>query len=172
MNINEFVKEFNERTDKIQCVKEHIVKKYVPYEEKMAICKNIIDHADYTVNIEGIEKKYYSPNTPMRFLLFSMSIIDRYTDIELDKIKNNFDVIGGYNKLNIIGVFEILFKELDKEYREIDNILQMMVDDAITKENNLVGYFDTKIDAFKIVYETLAPIIENKIVSFPSTKKT
>lgn len=172
MNINSFVKDFTETSDKTQCIKEHIVEKYIPYEKKIAICKNIIKCADYTNNIDGVEKKYYSPNTPMRFLLFSMSIINNYTDIELDKIKDNPDIIGGYNKLNAIGIFEILFRELDREYRELNTILQMMVDDTISKENIFVGYLDTKIDSFKVAYDTIAPIIENKIISFPGSQET
>lgn len=172
MNINEFVKEFNERTDKIQCVKEHIVEKYIPYEKKMAICKNVINHADYTTNINGLEKKYYAPNTPLRFVLFSISIVDSYTDIKLKKNKSNRDVMGGFNKLNSIGFFELLFSELNREYKEINTILQMMVEDTINKENSLTEYFNTKLDSLKIIYDTFMPIIENKIVSFPNLKET
>ena len=158
MNIDEFVKEFSETSDKVQYIKKHIVEKYVPYEKKIAICKNIIESADYTPTIEDIKKKYYSPNTPLRYVLFCMSIIDVYTDIVLNKTDdNNNNVIGGFNSLNSIKVFEILFKELDKEYREIETILNMMIDDTVNKENNLVSFFSTKIDSFKLIYDSISP---------------
>lgn len=163
MNINLFIKEFNERTDKIQCIKEHIVEKYVPYEKKMAICKNIIESADYTPQIDVIDKKYYCPNTPMRFVLFCMSLIDIYTDIELEKYNDSRDVMGGFNQLDSNGVFEIFFKELDKEYNVMTTILQMMVDDCVNKENNLVSFFSSKIDSLKALYDISLPYISKQI---------
>lgn len=171
MNINEFVKEFNEALDKTQCVKSHITKKYIPYEQKMAICKNIINSADYTPTIDDLDKKYYCPNTPLRFVLFSMSIVDSYTDIKLTKIKDGRDVIGGFNKLNSINFFEIFFKELDKEYREMDTILKMTVDDTINKENNLIDFLDTKFNSLKIVYNTIVPILENEFKNFSDNRE-
>ena len=168
MNINDFITEY--RTD--FNIKKHIVNRYIPYEQKMAICKNIIDNADYTPNIDNINKRYYCPNTPMRFVLFCMSIVDKYTDIELDEsdLGNNQkgrDVIGGFNKLNSNGVFEELFKELDREYKELSTVLKMMVDDCISKENSIVDFLNTKFDALKALYEASLPIIEDKIVNFP-----
>ena len=168
MNIVEFLESFNKAEDKNAFVREHIVVSYLPYEKKMGLCKNIIDSADYTPNLEVIDKKYYSPNASMRFLFFSMSIVNTYTDIELDKIdeKRN-DVIGGFNKLDENGVFEILFQELGKEYSKMKLILAMMVEDVNNKENSLVGFLSTKFDAFETLYNTALPIIENKIVNFP-----
>lgn len=168
MKINEFITEYSEARDKEQCMKMHIVKRYVPYEQKMAICKNIIESADYTPNINIVDKKYYCPNTPMRFVLFCISLIDTYTDIELEEYDNGRNVMGGFNQLDSNGVFEIFFKELDKEYNIMTTVLHMMVDDYEKKENSIISFLDTKLEIFKKVYNTALPIIENNIVNFPN----
>lgn len=172
------IKEFSDlfiksgESDRISLVKEHITEKYLPYEKKMVICKNIINNADYTPNIDIVDKRYYSPNTPMRYVFFCMSIVDFYTDIELEitTIDNEEkkDVIGGFNLLDQNGVFEILFQELGREYKNLNTVLNMMIDDTNTKENNLVGFLSTKTDSIRALYNAALPIIENKIINFPN----
>ena len=171
MNIKEFIELFNNAKDKNIFIREHIKDFYIPYERKMALCKNVIEGADYTPNLEVIDKKYYSPNTPMRFVFFCMSIIKTYTDITCEKImidnNENDDILGGFNQLDKYGVFEILFQELGKEYKELQTVLSMMIEDINNKENSLVGFLSTKLDAFEILLNTALPIIEDNIVNFP-----
>lgn len=173
MKIKEFSKLFKEAGDseKISLIKEHIITKYLPYERKMALCKNVIDSADYTSNINLVNKKYYSPNTPMRFVFFCMSVVNAYTDLEWEKVvidnEEKNDVIGGFNILDEIGVFEILFNELDREYNILNTIQQMMIDDTYKKENSLVAFLATKYDSIEALCNVVMPIIEEKIINFP-----
>lgn len=169
MKISEFSDLFvkSGEQDKISLVKKHIVEAYLPYERKMALCKNVIDWADYTPNLEVIDKRYYSPNTPMRFVFFCMSVLDAYTDIECETYeKNKRDVIGGFNQCDKCGIFDVLFQELGREYKVLQTVLQMMVDDTENKEKNLVGFLATKIDSMEALYNAALPIIEDKIVNF------
>lgn len=163
MNIKDFIEEYNNASEKDIYVKSHIVENYIPYEKKVAICRNIIDTADYTPNVEATNNKYYSPNTPIRFVLFCMSIIDSYTDIEPEEIDDKRDVMGGFNLLESNGVFKILFRELDKEYNTLNNVMQMMVEDTINKENCLVSFLSSKFDAIQVLYDTIYPYIEEQI---------
>lgn len=161
MLITEFLQGYKKAVDKTEFVKEHVVTDYIPYERKMAICKNIIQGADYSPNIDVINKNYYCPNTPMRFVLFCMSIVDAYTDIELEQLEEGKrDVMGGYNKLDAEGVFEVLFKELQKEYSTMNTVLQMMTDDTFNRENNLVSFLSTKFDSIKALYDTVPSLIQ------------
>lgn len=165
MKIKEFSKLFKEAGDseKISLIKEHIITKYLPYERKMAICKNIVDGADYTPNIDVIDKKYYSPNTPMRFVFFCMSIVNVYTDLECETKKKKKDIIGGFNQLEECGVFEILFQELGREYDNMYNVLMMVTDDVKNKEENLVGFLSTKFDSLNSYLNMTESILNNKI---------
>lgn len=163
MNINDFINEYNQSVTKEDFVKKHIVNYYVPYERKMVLCRNIVKNADYTIMVDDIQKSYYSPNTPMRFLLFCVTLIDEYTDIELDLVEEGRDVIGGFNKLDQKGIFEIIISELNREYNIFKTVLDMIVNDTECKENNIVGFLNTKFDSIKILYDTIVPVIENKL---------
>lgn len=165
MIISKFITEYSEARMKEECIKKHIITKYLPYEQKMAICKNIIESADYTPFVDVVEKKYYCPNTPMRYVLFCMSIVDAYTDIELEQIDSGRDVMGGFNQLDSNGVFEVLFKELCKEYNTMTTVLEMMENDYYNKENCLVGFLSSKIDSIKGLYDATFPYIEKKLMN-------
>jgi hypothetical protein len=170
MKIGEFSDLFRNSgdQDKITLVKQHITEKYLPYERKMALCQNVIKGADYTPIVDAVDKRYYSPNTPMRFVFFCMSILDAYTDIECETIdENKKDILGGFNQLDKNSVFDVLFQELGREYKVLNTVLQMTVDDTYNKENNLVGYLTTKIDAIEALYNAALPIIEDRIIDFP-----
>lgn len=168
MKIQEFVEEYKNLGDseKISLLKEHITTKYLPYERKMVICNNIISSADYTPKVDVVNKKYYSPNTPMRFVFFCMSIIEEYTDLECNLIMINDeekkDIIGGFNLLDEENVFESLTRELGREYKALDTVLKMMIDDTNMKECNLVEFLSTKLDSVKTLYDSSLSFLEKK----------
>lgn len=170
MNINDFIKEYSNSIKK-DIVKKHIIKRYIPYERKIAICNNIVKNADYTFMVEATEKSYYSPNTPIRFVLFCMSLIQEYTDIKLDLLDDKVDVIGGFNKLDQVGAIEDIIAELDCEYEKLKVVLEMVVNDTEYKENNLVSFLTTKLDSIKAIYDVTLPIIENNITNFLKEEK-
>ena len=171
MNINDFINEYNDSQNKEEIIKKHIINRYIPYERKIAICNNIVKSADYTPVVEVTDRSYYSPNTPIRFVFFCISLIQEYTDIELDMLDKKIDVIGSFNKLDKVGVIEEIISELGREYKILKTVLEMVVNDTECKESNLVNFFTTKFDSMKALYDASLPIIEDKIINFPKREK-
>ena len=170
MKATEFCNLYSETNDseRVSLIKKHITTSYLPYEQKMMLCKRVIDAADYTPKVDIVDKTYYSPNTPLRFLLFCVGIVSSYTDIEYEYLEDGTpNVIKTFNLLDEKNIFEGLFNELGREYKVLQTILNMMVEDTNNKENNIVGFLTTKIDSLETLYNAAMPIIEDKIVNFP-----
>lgn len=158
MTIVEFVTEYKKiatESAKEKFFKSHIKTEYIGYAEKLALCEKIIDRSMYKIINE---EKVFFINTPSRYMLFILSIVDMYMDIELqwDKIMIDFDII----EKNKIGSLLLDYVE---DCKVLQTILKMMVDDKIDSERNIINYIDTKIKALKLVLDSseefLSPII-------------
>lgn len=166
MTVIEFVTEYKKLTTesaKEKFFKSHIKTYYIEYAEKIAICERIINRSMYkTVN----EKQIFSINTPTRYMLFMLSIVEKYMDLELqwDKILIDFDII----EKNKIGTLLISYVQ-DCEVTQ--TVLKMMVDDRIDSERNMINYLDTKIDALKLVLDSSSEILSPMMSQLVDMKK-
>ena len=106
---------------------------YISYENKINLCQSIIENS-YFVN-----KKFYS-NTPLREILFIMSLIDFYTVIDVD-FENLYDE---YDKLTASGLIDFFFVEgsIDSivpsiEIDRMRDLLGIMIDDLFENTRSL-----------------------------------
>lgn len=153
MKVNEFIEEYKKANDKEKFVLKHIVENYIPYEEKITICKNIIDKSNYK-EINGVN--IYSPNTPMRYMLFVVTILKRYTDIDIEE-----NILDVFNQLSQNNVIDIILAYIPKqEYDSMEMVLNMCKNDFIDRDRSLVGYFDAKFQAFQLLFENSLPSVE------------
>lgn len=121
-------------------VMEHINKKYLSYGEKCDIAKRIINATCY-IDIDkfGENKKLFNINSPARYMLFCLSVIDAYTDIEV-----NFEnSVEAFDTLAEFGGIDILFNFIpDKEIEIISTVLDMCLSDVLENERNIVSTID------------------------------
>jgi len=137
--------------DKEDFIKRHIVKKYLPYKEKVAMCTSIVD---VTMSMSGVFKQ----DTPTRHLLFVMSVIDKYTDIEID-FNNSLD---DFDILCESGVGNNIMSLIDESERDmITTVLNMCVDDYMENNRSLASMLDSFKLSIGSINDVLSEIIEN-----------
>ncbi len=149
MKVKEFVDGFTKATDKEKYVKKHIVRTYVNYAQKISECKKIALVSMYQTDNKGVSKFYI--DTPMRYMLFIVTIIRDYTDIEFDD-KN---VPEGFDLLNESGADSCVISFIKDDFDMFKSVLDMVVNDIIDRERNLIDYIDGKLSAFSTLIDSL-----------------
>lgn len=149
MKIDDFVKVFNANNDKLACMKERVVKKYVPFLTKVAQCKAIVQATmEFQEQKDG--KVLFLQRTPMRYLIFSMTLIKFYTDIEYDESEDNSKFAEEYDKLAAIGVMDLLPSVIPtSEFKEFNTILNMVMDDYMENNRSTAAILGGALDLLK-----------------------
>ena len=159
MTVSEFVERYKElnEDDRNSLVYDLITTEYVPYATKIADCKHIIQSTSYT----NTEPNMFSINSPARYMLLNLQLIDRYTDLEIDynKALEIYDVLDEINAID-----NIITSLPDKEVSKYCKIMKMMLKDFKMNERSMIGYLDSKMTALKIFGESFDKMIENMSV--------
>lgn len=146
MTTKEFIEKYEALADKDkeQFLIEAKTVDYIPYEKKVAHCEKIVKTS--TTNAEG---KFWS-NTPLQYVLFSLTLVDLYTDITID-----FDnTLAEFNLLNEKRVIEnIRYIIPSREMTEFETILKMVIDDQLENLRSLAGYMDNLSEVFDIAFK-------------------
>lgn len=170
------VKDFIDKYDRLasdkakeEFIKSVICKRYLNYEDKIAMCTNIINCSCYvTIN----DKKKFKQNTPAKYMLHRLSIIDKYTGISID-FSAAADVFNTLEKKNMIDLIMCYIPE--NELRKIDAIMQMVTEDIYENERSLISYIDTKFEEMSLLgsslLEGLGDVVKaENIIDFLSQK--
>ena len=155
MTVDEFVEKYKELDEagKNSLLNDLITTEYVSYATKVADCKRIIQSTSYT----NTEPNMFCISSPTRKMLFTVQLIDRYTEIDID----HREALNIYDKLAENKILENLINALPKdEVLWYKDILDMMFEDFKINERSIVGYLDSKLASLGIIGEEL-----NKIVS-------
>lgn len=164
-NVKSFVEEYEKQitdVDKEKFLKTKLkYEKYMPYAEKLIIAENIIQSSCYAMVKENdVLKKTdkIAINSPMRYILFVMTVINKYTNIDV-----NFKSISpDFDKLNRNGLIEVIFAKIgDKEISEFNTVVEMVLDDFMTNKFEFKNYInDTLLKVYDLV-EKCSPLIDN-----------
>lgn len=151
MKYDEFIEKYNQASDKKKFLIKHMVKKYLPYQDKIAEAKEIIKRTCY-VEIDG--RKVYQQNSPLYFMLFMLRIIANYTDITFEE---GAEALTAFNALSEVGLLEPIISVIPpKEYDTFNTVLQMCKDDEMENYRSLAGFFETKVEALGLSLNALA----------------
>lgn len=155
--INEYKSFTNDRV-KESCLKKHIFgNKYVPYEEKCAICKGIIDASTKSI-IDN--KEIFRQDTTARYMLYCLKLIDTYTDIVIDFSK----ALAEFNMLDKEDFVTLLLDNIPaKEKTKIDTILKMKLDDYYENERSVIGFISKLSDKFNFVKDEFVTVFNRKL---------
>lgn len=158
MLVKEFIEEYNKAADKEKCAAKHIVRKYIPYTEKIGIADKIIENAMY-VMVNGV--KTFKPDTTVRYFLFVMTIIETYTDIrfsddKVDEVSRGQQNLESFDLFESNGATEVFMKVIGADIGRLNTVLEMKVDDVTDMERSLVPFLDTKFQAFAMSTNALA----------------
>ena len=143
----------------------HIKHKYMPYTQKCALVKSIIESTSYE-EVSGI--KLYKRNTNAMLFVFTMKLIEYYTDIEIDlaAVATEYDALMESEAMN--GLMSQIPAE---EISIIRGMIDMERDDLEINTRSLVSFLETKADAIGLAIETInktlqEPAVQKKIAEF------
>ena len=156
MNVEFFIKQIAMHKDKDEYLKGRIVKIYIPYEEKIVSCENIIKNTSF-IKDEVSGELIYKRNTPACDMFFNLTLIDKYYDIDIDF--NN--VLADYNKLEENGYIELLLKNIrPNEYMAWQKTFEMVASDFVENERTLVSFLEKHIGAMNKTLGSIVDIIK------------
>lgn len=149
MDIGKFVDEFVKQKDdssKTRFVKKHVTKTYLPYVKKIDEAKKIID---YSCHIKG--ENSFAISSPVRYMLFAMSVINEYTDLEfnLENSPEQFDLIEKNNIMNYI------VDCIGEDYKRYNTVLAMTYDDMMINERSLTSFVEEKLNVLATAIEAM-----------------
>ena len=127
MNVEFFIKQMN--TDHAEgVIQKHIVRQYVPLEEKIAEAKKVVELACYKIVPieEGKEQRVFSINTVHKEFYTFLALLNLYTDIDLSE-----DVLGDYNKLAEKKYTKKIIAAMPEDAIDFNTILNMTFQDEI-----------------------------------------
>lgn len=137
---------------------------YMEYSEKVIVADNIVRSSSYAINKDetGVLSKtnQISFNSPMRYVLFALTVVNKYTNIEIDfkYAMHQFDL------LNKNGLIEIIFTKVgDREIAEFNTVISMVLDDFMKNEyefRNYIGGILTRLGGF---VKQVSPILDNVV---------
>lgn len=164
MTVNEFVEKYNDSKNKEEYLRSVCKTEYVPFETKVADCNRILKSTSYT----NTEPNMYKQNSSSRKMLFLLTLIERYLDVDIDYT----NALEEYNKLCMISmdrIFDSFNDELPASTRvdigRYEDILYDMESDLRENERSIIGYLDSKFASLGIIGEALNKMLEENIVN-------
>lgn len=163
-NVKSFVEEYEKYSndDKVKFLKTKLkTEKYIPYADKMIIAENIVKHSSYAmIKEDGVLKQTnrIALNSPMRYILFVMTVVDKYTNIEVN-FKN---IMPDFDALNFNNLIEVIFEKIgDKETAEFNTVVDMVLNDFMANKYQFKNYIDDTLLKVSGLVEKCVPLIDN-----------
>ena len=164
-NVKSFVEEYEKcsnNDDKAKFLKSKLkTEKYLPYADKLAFAENIVNHSSYAmIKEDGVLKKTdrIALNSPMRYILFVMTVVDKYTNIEVN-FKN---IMPDFDALNFNSLIEVIFERVgDKETAEFNTVVEMVLNDSMANKYQFKNYIDDTLLKVTRLVKKCAPLIDN-----------
>lgn len=161
MNIELFVKQMN-GDHKESIIQKHIVRQYVPFEEKVARAKKIIELSCYkdVVDADGNTQKMFWVNSVTQRFLTIRSVIEMYTDLTFSD-----DPTKDYNMLAEKKYDALILNAVPiDDATEFNNIVDMVYDDEYENVNSIQGRAKNLIFGFdNILNNAIAKIALDQI---------
>lgn len=164
-NIKSFVEEYEKQltdTDKSKFLKTKLkTEKYLPYADKIVIAEKIVKSSSYAmIKEDGVLKQTdrIALNSPMRYILFVMSVVDKYTNMEVN-FKN---IMPEFDALNLNGLIEDIFAKIGtKEVSEFNTVVEMVLNDFMANKYEFKNYVNESLSKISSMVEKCYPLINN-----------
>ena len=161
--VNEYEKQISE-PDKTKFLKTKLkVENYLPYSEKLVTAELIVKNSSYAIvkNEENgalIKTDRIKINSPMRYILFVMNVVSKYTNLEV----NFKDVLPEYDALNKNCLIEVVFAKIgDKEVGEFNTLVDMILNDFMSNEYQFKNFVSEKLTQVNEMIRKATPHIDN-----------
>ena len=164
-NVKSFVEEYEKcsnNDDKAKFLKSKLkTEKYISYADKLAYADNIVKSSSYAMIKEDGKLKQtdrIALNSPMRYILFVMTVVDKYTNIEVN-FKN---VMPEFDALNSNSLIEVIFGKIgDKEMAEFNTVVDMVLNDFMANKYQFKNYINDTLSRVYDLVEKCVPLNDN-----------
>lgn len=170
MKISEFVNNFidkkvmntaiNQNAVSDYLKKELEVKDYVPFAEKRDLCARVLEACN-TKDDSGLVKV----DSISRYILFTISIISKYTNLEFSSGEEEIDSLDEYDMLCQNNLLNPILDIIGGEYTTCNNMLNMMMDDIVSNNNTVENVVGTVLGKFSDSLDELVSALANKVES-------
>lgn len=170
MKVNEFIKGFNENkvmNTKVNpnAVSEYIkkeleVKDYVPFVEKRELCAQVLNACN-TKDNNGLIKV----DSVSRYIIFTLSIISKYTNLEFSSGEDEVDSLDEYDMLCQNNLLNPILDIIGAEYTTCNNMLNMMMDDIVSNNNTIENVVGTVLSKLGDSVDGFIDVLSDKVES-------
>ena len=168
-SIKDFVEKYETQiinSDKTSFLKYQLkTEKYLPYSDKAVAAEKIVKNTSYAIVKDEnggqlTRTNRIKINSPMRYILFVMTVIDKYTNLEV----NFKDVMPEFDLLNKNGLIEIIFDKIgSKEVSEFNTVVDMVLNDFMTNEYEFKNFITERLSQLNDMVQKVSPIINNVV---------
>lgn len=146
--------------DKLNAVKQIMKNKRVSYADKVdragIIAKNSYHQKQKDIN--GEEREVFFQNSAAKYMLYSLTLVDLYTNLEID-FKQSLE---SFEKINGELLDAIIMSIDERERKEFQMLLEFACDDLMVNEYELHAFVREQVDRFgSLIGTVLVPILEN-----------
>lgn len=173
MTVKEICTEYSKLGNEIlkkQCLDKIKITPYVPILRKDALAdiiarRTVFEYENYIAE-DGTTKTRLTENVKVNtfigYILFCRTVIEEYTNLEIDKehFDTDYDALKTSGLLNILmgGENSIIPEE---EIAELRTIIEMKKNDLLTTESSIDVFVKRQVDRFKDLGEsTLTPLMD------------
>lgn len=147
MKVQEFIDGYKKanKNERDNFIKKHIVMEYIPYEDKIEFCKNVMRACmyDYTADTPIFNRK-----SALEFVFYSCGLITSYTDIEIESKES----LEAFNMLDREGLLNKILSNIPKsEMERLEMVRNMVLQDEYDNNRSLVGLFDTLLSSLEML---------------------
>lgn len=163
MKLDTFLKLYSVRKNEEEreaFVKEHITNTHVSYTDKCDRAELIARSSYYVKEKDenGVEQKKFHQNSAAKYMLYSLAVVDMFTDIDVD-FKNSVDF---FEKINGEILDYIVFNVNERELKEFRMLMDFACDDLLTNEYENHAFFKEQVERFgKLIGSSIIPIVKD-----------
>ncbi len=163
MKVDTFLKLYNTkntRDERVDAVKQIMKDARVSYSDKVDRAGIIAQNSYHAKqkDINGEDHEVFRQNSAAKYMLYSLTLVDLYTDLEIDYKQSleTFEKING----EILDVIVSMIDEREK--KEFQMLLDFACDDLLVNEYELHAFIRDQVERFGyLIGTTLAPVLEN-----------
>lgn len=170
MKIYEFIEGFKQ--DKVintqikpNAVSEYLkekleVKDYIPFAEKREMCEKVLNACNTRKDNGLVEVDSVS-----RYILFTLAIISKYTNLEFSSGEDDFDSLDEYDMLCQAGLLNPILDVIGGEYTTCNNMLNMMMDDIVANNNTIENVVGSLLEKISDSVDDFITVLADKVES-------
>lgn len=163
MKIDTFLKLYNTKKteeEKAATIAQIMNNAHIGYADKVdragIIAKNSY-HIKET-GVDGVEREVFRQNSAAKYMLYSLTLVDLYTTLELD-FKQSLEL---FEKINGEILDMIIMSIDERERKEFQMLLDFACDDLLVNEYEPHAFIREQVERFGSLFGTIiAPAIEN-----------